>query len=408
MPYTDLLALDNCIKCSICVTQCPVARVTPKFAGPKQNGPDLERFRLEQPTAVHPSVEYCLNCKNCDVACPSGVNVSAMNCRARGELACNQGISLRDRVLARVELMGKACSLAPWLVNWGGKIMPLRWLGEKIMGLSREMTMPHYAEKTFYRLYSEKDKKPSRERVVYFPGCYVNYNTPEVGMALVEVLGRNGVEVLVDPEFSCCGLPLISNGLLSEAKNYAQKNVMVLQKYLNKGYLVITSCPSCSLTITREYQEILEIDHGEKLIDNVLDIFRYLDILEGRGELDTSFSPLPWKVGYHQPCHLRAAGCGVSSAGIIKLIPGLQVHHLDAGCCGLSGSYGFKEEKYPISMDIGKEVFEAINAQGLDQVISECGMCRLQISHGTGVKTHHPIQLVAASYNNIKKDNRSF
>lgn len=397
MSYDSRFALDNCIKCSICLAHCPVTRVSDKFAGPKQNGPDLERFRLEGPGAVHPSVVYCSNCKNCDVACPSGVNISAMICKAKGELVAQEGSAFRDRLMARVELLGKAGRLSPVLVNWCGTSRPLRWLGEKMFGVSAEMTLPRYAGKTFDELYKQKKPVSGKRKVLYFPGCYVNYNTPEVGMALVEVMAKNGVQVVVD-KFHCCGLPLMSNGLLADAERVARKNIQQLQNYLDQDYQIITSCPSCNLTLRREYQELFSLGNTGRLSNHIFDVFEYLQLIAQQGQLDTNFHPLALRMGYHQPCHLKAGGCDVPSKGILELIPGLQVYDLDAGCCGLSGSCGFKREKYPSSMEIGREVFRAIKELDVKQVLTECGMCQLQIHHGTGAAVYHPIQVMAEAY----------
>ncbi|AQS59144.1 anaerobic glycerol-3-phosphate dehydrogenase subunit C [Desulforamulus ferrireducens] len=387
------LALDNCIKCSICVSHCPVARVTDKFAGPKQNGPDLERFRLEEPAAVHPSIGYCTNCKGCDVVCPSGVAVSAMNCRARGEYVSMHGAPLRDKILARVDRMGKAARLAPSLVNRLAGLRPLRLLAEKMLGISAAMTMPRYAQKTFLELYKPQNVGDTGRKVLYYPGCYVNYNAPEVGLALAEVLAHNNIRVEVE-QFDCCGLPLIANGLLDTARDQAKKNLAKLQGYINRGYDIVTTCPSCHLTLRQEYRELFQLN-TDPLHEKMLDVFEYLSVLLQQGKLVTRFEELPLQVGYHQPCHLKAAGCGVPSREILQLIPGLRVADLDAGCCGLAGTYGFKKEKYAISQAIGSNVFNAVKELGVRQVISECGMCQLQIHHLTGVAVYHPLQVLA-------------
>ncbi len=395
MGYTNEYALDNCIKCSICVSNCPVVRVTDKYAGPKQNGPDLQRFRLEESAAVHPSVGYCTNCKTCDVACPSGVNISAMITRARGNLTAREGISLRDRILAHAELVGKLCSSAPGLANWACGNQALRWIGEKLAGINREIPFPRYAKNNFYAAYRLSIPVPSKQKVIYYPGCYVLYNAPEVGMALVQVMAQNGIEVVVD-EFNCCGLPLIANGLLDEAKVYAERNIRKLQGYVEQGYQIITSCPSCNLTLSAEYQELFDL--GGQLSGQIFDVFQYLLLLAGEGKLSTNFNPLVIRTAYHQPCHLKAQGCGVPSVEVLKLVPGLRVEDLDAGCCGQSGSYGFKQEKYGISMEIGNNVFEAVKDSGTPQVLTECGMCQLRIHHGTGAKVYHPILALAQAY----------
>jgi len=392
-------ALDNCIKCSICTTRCPVARVSERFAGPKQNGPDLERFRLQGLAAAHPSIDYCSNCKNCDLACPSGVEISAMNCRAKGESVSAQGASPRDRLLALPELAGKAGCAARRLFNLAARLKPLRGLGEKLIGINAEMTLPAFAPKTFNKLYYASRPAPLDRKAVYFPGCHVNYHKPLVGMSLVRVLERNGIQV-IPGNFQCCGLPLISAGMLSQAQKLARNNLDKVQKYLDRGYPVITSCPSCSLALRKEYRDLFEMDADGGIGSRVYDIFEYLGEMDHKGDLDTNFQRLPVRAGYHQPCHLKAAGCGSPSLEILRIIPGFQVTDLDAGCCGLAGSYGFKKEKYRISMEIGREVFCAVDAAGVSQIITECGMCGLQISHGTGAEVLHPVQVLDLAYGN--------
>ncbi|MBC9785705.1 anaerobic glycerol-3-phosphate dehydrogenase subunit C [Heliobacterium chlorum] len=390
------LILDNCIKCSICVANCPVVKVTDKYAGPKQNGPDLERFRLDEPRAVHPSIEYCSNCKTCDVVCPSGVNVSAMNCKAKGEYVALHGAPIRDQVLGRVELICKAAQIAPALVNWAANVKPFRAIGEATFGVAADMPFPRFASRTFLQQYKPKKINNPKGKVLYYPGCYVNYYTPQVGLALAEVFAHNGIEMVVD-SFNCCGLPTVSNGLTEVAKGYARNNVAKLNSYIEKGYKIITTCPSCNLTLRQEYHELFDMD-TVRINNETYDAFEYLLMLHEAGKLDTRLKALPQRFGYHQPCHLRSVGFGIPSLEILRLIPQLEVHNLEAGCCGLSGSYGFKKEKYPISQEIGQNVVQAIQEAGVTQNITECGMCQLQINHLSGLPIHHPIQLLAEAY----------
>lgn len=392
----DLHSLDSCIKCSICTAHCPVARVTGRFAGPKQNGPDLERFRLLGLAAVHPSIDYCTNCKNCDVACPSGVEISSMNCRARARYAGERGLSFRDRLLARADLAGKLSRMATSLFNRAGDCRGIRRLGERFLGISADMTFPRFSDNSFRKLFSRVPPFISDRKVVYFPGCHVNYYRPGVGLAVVSVLQRSGIQV-IEGEFGCCGLPLASAGMLDAARSYAKRNAGAIKKYAAGGYPVITSCPSCSLTLRREYAQLFGEDfYG--LSGMVTDVFEFLLALRQEGRMDTGFKSLPFTAGYHQPCHLKAAGCGSPSRDLLALIPGCRVVDLAAGCCGLAGSYGFKKEKYSLSMEIGSDLFTAIITAGYDRVITECGMCRLQIYHGTGVEALHPAEILARSY----------
>lgn len=391
--------LDSCIKCTICVANCPVVKVTDQYAGPKQNGPDLERFRLEDETVVHPSVGYCTNCKKCNVACPSGVNIADMIMQAKGRLVRRQGAPVRDWILSHAELVGKAAMLAPSVVNSVCRNEAFRRVGEKLLGIDRNMPFPVYAKQSFYSWSKGRKEQPGKRKILYFPGCYTSYNTPQVGKAVVEVLEHNGVAVAIE-EFKCCGLPLVANGLIDEAKEYARQNQRIIDKYVKQGYEIITNCPSCNLALRTDYVELFELENAQEVSLHVYDIFEYLQILANRGQLQEDFQEIQEIIGYHQPCHLSVQGCGISSLDILARIPGLQVQNLDAGCCGQAGSYGFKVEKYPVSMAIGQEVVVAVEETGVRKITTECGMCQLRIGYLTGREVLHPIELVHKAYQN--------
>lgn len=399
--------LDNCIKCTICVAHCPVSRVTDKFAGPKQNGPDLERFRLLEAAAVHPSIVYCTGCRTCEVVCPSGVPVAAMNSRARARYVARQGAPLRDRLLATPDVAGRLATLAPGLVNRLGRSSWLRAAGEKLAGVSAALPLPAYADRPFpvlYRVWRRERQAAgvgsrsshgaaAGEKVLYYPGCYVNYNQPQIGLAVLDVLAAAGVEVQV-AEFPCCGLPAISAGLYDTARSRGEATLRRLRPYLEQGYRVVTTCPSCLFTLTRKYSELLELAPAGRP-EQIVDIFTYLLERREQGRLNLSPTPLPRKLAYHQPCHQRATGCGSPSRDVLALIPELQVVDLAAGCCGLAGTYGLKKEKYPISRAIGENVRQAMEQLALGEAVTECGMCALQIGHLTGAKVYHPVELLA-------------
>jgi len=110
--------LDECIKCNVCTSYCPVSAVTDLFPGPKYVGPQAQRFReTEQAHTPDHSVDYCSGCRVCNEVCPSGVKIAELNARARAQIAAEQGIPLRNRLLGRNETLGKIGSIAPRLAN---------------------------------------------------------------------------------------------------------------------------------------------------------------------------------------------------------------------------------------------------------------------------------------------------
>ncbi|RPJ05589.1 MAG: anaerobic glycerol-3-phosphate dehydrogenase subunit C, partial [Deltaproteobacteria bacterium] len=236
-----------------------------------------------------------------------------------------------------------------------------------------------------------------RKKVAYFYGCYTNTNEVDVGVALVEVLEKNGFEVIV-PRQDCCGAPLLGQGDLEGAKTSGIKNVRLLSEVVREGYDLVFSSTTCGHMIRCEYPGFLNIEGADHLAGKVFDICEYLMMLHDRGELNTDFKPRHEKLPYHVPCHLRAMGIGFPAMDLLHLIPGIEVVDIDAGCCGLGGTYGFKKETYDISMAIGENLSKTLKAFGAPIVVSDCEGCRMEIRTLTGLMAVHPLQLLRDAY----------
>lgn len=100
---------ESCIKCTVCTTACPVSRVNPGYPGPKQAGPDGERLRLKDGALYDEALKYCINCKRCEVACPSDVKIGDIIQRARAKYDTTRP-SLRNFILSHTDL-GDAANL---------------------------------------------------------------------------------------------------------------------------------------------------------------------------------------------------------------------------------------------------------------------------------------------------------
>lgn len=402
MKYAVEGALDKCIKCGICTANCPVAAKSEAFAGPKHMGSELTRFRLDEKIPLEEQVDYCCNCRNCELNCPSGVKVSLLNAYYKSLWkAKNEKLNVRDNLLGRPALVAKLGTVNVGLTNFMLEKNVIKNIMEKTLGTSKQRAFPSYQKESFVEWFHKRKSVTFPKKVVYFVGCFTNYNIPEVGKSVVQILERNGYEVIV-PQQNCCGLPLVTNGYLEEAKKQGQNNLTSIMQYVNKGYKVIASCTSCGLTLKSEYEEIFGLEQARELSPHVYDFNEFIWELFEAGELDTNFGHLEKKIAYHAPCHLKAQGIGSPALEILKLIPGLEVVEIDAGCCGLSGSYGFKKEKYEISMEVGKNLFDRIQEINPDYCITECGTCGLQITHGSGKEIIYPPMLILKAYENME------
>lgn len=398
---------DLCIKCNICTAACPVAPVTDLFPGPKTVGPQAQRFRHPQDFGIDSpdkSVDYCSGCGMCSLVCPHGVKIMEMNVRAREKLY-DGNIPLRNRALGRSELMGKLGHRFAPLLNWGASLRPARILVEWIVGIHREAPLPRFESQPFRAWFAAHKPRPSapyRGKVAYFHACAGNYFDTITSKAAVLVLAHNGFDVVL-PEQNCCGLPMQSNGEFDAARRYAQNNLNRLAHYVRLGMPVVGASTSCTLSLKSDYREILRVEHPDRdlIAHATYDLSEFLLELHRRGELKTDFQQLPidGTLLYHAPCQQKAHHIGQPALDLFELIPGLNVRLSEASCCGIAGTYGYKVEKYQIGMDVGKLLFEQIRAVGADKpVICDSETCRWQITHATGARSIHPVQVLAAAY----------
>jgi glycerol-3-phosphate dehydrogenase subunit C len=407
-PETDDMDLrpgsDDCYKCSTCDTNCPVAEVDDEFPGPKFQGPEQWRLKRKDDHDIDESVMKCSNCMRCDSACPSDVPLSQMHNTARGEFVDEQMETLsreyiRNRILSNYRFFAGLASKTPRLANFVAGLGVTQWAGEKLLGVTSEREFPEFAAQTFREWWQERGgaqvSSPDK-RVAYFHGCYSNYNTPEVGKAMVRVFEEFGYEVMV-PEQGCSGTPMFANGMLDDARRHAETNVENLVAAIGEGADVIASCTSCSLSLRQEYPELFDLHGIEDVAEHTFEAVEYLRIHENlEAELEGSKVDFP-DLAYHAPCHARNQGLDGQALEVIDRIDGVDAEDVGDSCSGISGTYGWKEENYETSMKIGDEMFEHMEESDGDVGMTECPTCAMQMGHGTGYEIRHPLELLDAA-----------
>ncbi|WP_373099188.1 MULTISPECIES: anaerobic glycerol-3-phosphate dehydrogenase subunit GlpC [Pasteurellaceae] len=394
-------SFESCIKCTACTAVCPVSRQNPFYPGPKQAGPDGERLRLKSAELYDEALKYCTNCKRCEVACPSDVKIGDIIVRARNSHLDRQHKplmhKLRDAVLSNTDLMGTMNTpLAP-IVNAVTGLKATRFVLEKTLNISQHRSLPKYSFGSFrqwYRKQALERQRYYREKVVYYHGCYVNYNNPQLGKDLIRVLNAMDIGVLLLEKEKCCGLPLMVNGFPQRAKKQAEFNLAQLEKAVIERELeVIGTSSSCTMNLRDEYRHILGMDNA-KVRSHVNIVTRYLYRLFNAGK-QPQFKSMPLKIAYHTACHVDKAGWAPYTLEVLKHIPDLEIVMLPSQCCGIAGTYGFKAENYEVAQAIGNTLFENIERGGFDYVISECETCKWQIDMSTNTTCLHPITLLA-------------
>ncbi len=390
---------EQCVKCTICTVYCPVVQVNPDYPGPKQAGPDGERLRLKDPNFFdEEALRLCLNCKRCEVACPSGVKIGDIIQAARIKYGAKRP-KLRDAIMANTDLVGTMASTFAPVVNTTVALKPVRQIMEKVLKIDHHRIFPKYSgEKfeTWYRKHAAAKQVGFDKYVSYFHGCYVNYNFPQLGKDLVTIMNAAGYGVELLEKEKCCGVALISNGLIRQATGQARHNVQALRKSIvQNGHPVVSTSSTCTFTIRDEYPHLLGVKNDDVREQTEL-ATRFLFRLIDAGELQLVFKKdYSARVAYHTPCHMEKLGWSIYSTSLLQMIPGIELVQLESQCCGIAGTYGFKKENYETAQGVGQSLFTRIEEADVDCVATDCETCKWQIEMSTTAEVKNPVSILA-------------
>ena len=388
---------EQCMKCTVCTVYCPVVAVNPDYPGPKQAGPDGERYRLKDPLFYDETLDLCLNCKRCEVACPSNVKIGDIIQSARLKYSTKKP-KLRDYILANTDIMGGlATTMAP-VVNFTLGLSPVKAVMDGVLGVDHHRTFPKYAGQkfeTWFKRHAASKQAEFDKKVSYFHGCYANYNYPKLAKDLVKILNAAGYGVNLLEKEKCCGVALISNGFKDQAQSQAELNLSSIRKAVGRGEPVLTTSSTCTFTMRDEYEHILGLDNSD-VRDSIMLATKFLYTLIDEGRISLAFKEdYKKRIAYHTPCHMEKLGWAIYSTSLLRMIPGVDFLMLDSQCCGIAGTYGFKKEHYQDSQKIGESLFRQIQDSNVDLVATDCETCKWQIEMSAGVTVENPISIIA-------------
>jgi FAD/FMN-containing dehydrogenase/Fe-S oxidoreductase len=353
--------------------------------------------------------DLCLECKACKSECPTNVDMA----RAKGELLSQyyeqHHLPWRNYLFGNIARLGRlGCALAPFS-NWWIRSRASRWLNDSLFGIDRRRMPPAFCRRSLTHRgvtpLSPLAGNGKISTVLLFVDTFTNYFEPAVGEAAIALFERLGASVaLAGPDYvtkpgvRCCGRPLISNGLLGHAVHNARHNLAVLYPWAAAGASITACEPSCILTIKDDYPALLkgELRRQAETVAAACQSFEdcYLTLLSQA----VPFQAGPKEIWVHGHCHQRSL-CGMDSTlELLRHIPGAAVRDIDAGCCGMAGSFGYEKEHYEVSRLIGEQrLFSVLRASSPDCVVIASGFsCRSQIGHFTGRRALHPAELLNA------------
>lgn len=383
---------EHCIRCTICVENCPVFKVNPAYPGPKQAGPDASRFRLEGEKKVDKWISLCTQCRRCSQVCPHGVDPASLILKAQIEYTEDNGAAPTQLLFSNFHGISRLASTFAPIANFATSLTVVKKI-MKLAGLRDDIPFPKFSFKTMQR----KKVKPvaGKRKAVFFHGCYLNGNAPDTGRVMIEIMQSLGVEVIV-PDQVCCGLPALGNGNEKKALRFAEKNARVFAEKVREGYDILYSCTSCGHTLIHNYPELLG-DQGKLISENSWNLYEYMVMLIEEGQVKLKGKEVKKTVAYHIPCHLKGTGKPYPALNIFKAVPGLDIHIMDENCCGFSGSYGFKKKNRETTDKLGRLAAGALLKVNPDVIISDCGACRMQIENFTDVPVRDPADVLNES-----------
>ena len=411
--------LSTCVHCGLCLQHCPTYLVT----GQETESPRgrlhlinaLNEGRIEATDAYAKHINLCLVCRACENVCPSGVPFGRIMEPARTQLANLRPGGPRRRLLRwavfdqlmphphRLRLLAGVLrhfqrSGLQWLVRASGllRVLPGR------LDLA-EAQLPRLRDR-FFRPKREvfPARGVRRYRVGFFSGCVMPYLYSEVHAATLEVLRRNGCEVVVPPSQTCCGALNVHSGEREAARDMARRNI---RAFLNAGLdAVIVNAAGCGSTL-KEYDELLAHDPADRELAErfsllVKDVNEFLAAIE----LQPPTHPVRRRVTLQESCHLvHAQRITTAPRQLLSRLPELELvemAHPDL-CCGSAGIYNVTQPEMSSAILAGK--MDEIEVTVADTIATANPGCMLQLeqgvrSRGLRMDVRHIVELVYEGY----------
>ena len=344
------------------------------------------------------ALDLCLECKACKSECPMSVDMATLKSETLFHRYAQKGTPLSARFFGNARRLNRFGSALFGVANAVNSATLARAVLQRTLQIDSRRPLPRFARQSLSAWFRDRQlpDSPRRGDVAFFADSFSSYTEPEIGIAAIELLERAGWRVhLVDDV--CCGRSQISKGLLDAARRNHAKLIDRLAPFAEAGTPIVGCEPSCVFTLS---DELVALSRGNdranaiarqaRLVDDLL-----ADAIED-GSLAVPDATSAASVVFHGHCHQKAAGALPSSVRLLGKLPGAQVNVLDAGCCGMAGSFGFERDHYDLSMQIGEmRLFPAVRSAPANALIAATGVsCRQQITHGTGRKAEHPVVLL--------------
>jgi FAD/FMN-containing dehydrogenase/Fe-S oxidoreductase len=338
-------------------------------------------------------LDLCLECRACKSECPVGVDVARLKSEFMAGYWQRHGTPLRVRALGAIDRVSDWASRFAPIVNWMNTTAAGRRLNERYLGIDRRRSLPSWKKETFEQWRRRNpDGHAAAQSVTLFNDTFTNYFDPEIGTAALQILAKGGrAGTVVRP--GCCGRPLISQGLLPQAREYAAIVVAGLLPIAQRGEKILFLEPSCLSAVKEDAPSLLrgELQQQARTVADACMLFDQF-----AAGLDLDLRPAAGRILLHGHCHQKAMGMLPGSVALLSRIPNAKVVELDAGCCGMAGSFGYHREHFAVSKAIaGRRLLPAIAGMAAGEILVAPGTsCRHQVADLSATAALHPAVLI--------------
>ena len=342
---------------------------------------------------VYQVLDLCLECRACKSECQVGVDMARFKSEFLADFWSRHGTPMRAKALGNVHRLSVWGSRFAPISNWIAGSFPTRWVNDKLLGLDQRRALPPWKQETFEKWVARnRRQRAAGTTVTLFNDTFTNHYEPKIGVAALEILERGGCSVnVVRP--GCCGRPLISQGLLEDARSHAATVVEALFPIASRGESILFCEPSCLSAVKEDAPSLLRGDQQQKAraVAQACQLFEQF-----AAKLDLPLRAGPPKILLHGHCHQKSMDMLPATTALLSRIPSCSVVDLDAGCCGMAGSFGYTKGHYEVSETIAnRRLLPAVQAMKSGEVLVAPGTsCRRQVLEFSGAKAFHPATLI--------------
>jgi glycolate oxidase iron-sulfur subunit len=405
---------SRCVHCGLCSNNCPTYRLWGREAdsprGRIRQMALVDQGRLEIGDTFVTHIDRCLNCRNCETVCPSGVEYGKILELARAQIEQKYKRPLSSRILRNfvyrrlLPYPGRIAAAARLLRLYqrSGLASLARATGIlRLLGLQeRDRLLPQIDSDFFFTDLGKTFPAHGRQRarVAFFAGCVAQVTFSELNRATIRVLQANGCEAVVPAEQFCCGALAAHAGVRDVARDLARANCQAF--HLDDFDAIITNAAGCGSTL-KEYSHLFpadgsDRDTAQKFSAKVRDVSEFLADLG----LVAPLRPLPMRVTYQDSCHL-VHGQKIREAPrkLIRAIPSVELVEMQLSdlCCGSAGVYNVTQPK--AALDLLADKMANANQTKAQTILTANPGCILQLRagaaiHNTGQEVLHVVELL--------------